>query len=106
MIGMLSVYMTVVFVRVWTHSSQSTLLYVPTLAVCMLAVDQLVVEKPDTTGSREARSLLAMALGFFGRLSSVLPSHDYFDLVAELVDMVGFSNAVAPPNEVGLDSVV
>lgn len=69
-----------------------TLLYVPALAICTLAVQLLVAENPSASSLREGRTLLAMALGFFGRLSSVLLSPDYFDLVAELVDFVGLSN--------------
>lgn len=73
-------------------SCPRTLLYVPALAICILAVQQLVAQTPSAGSLREGRTLLAMALGFFGRLSSVLPSPDYFDLVVELVDFVGLSN--------------
>jgi hypothetical protein len=57
-----------------------------------LAGELLFDEMLDVKGIREGRALLAVALGFFGRLSSTLPSHDYFDLVTELVDLVGLSN--------------
>lgn len=86
-------YLHLLKLRSWSDFSfQRTLLYVPVLALCILAVELLFDEMLDVKGIREGRALLAVALGFFGRMSSILPSHEYFDLVTELVDLVGLSN--------------
>ncbi|KAH7321833.1 hypothetical protein BKA65DRAFT_89456 [Rhexocercosporidium sp. MPI-PUGE-AT-0058] len=60
------------------------LLHVPTLALCTLAVVNVRGNLADLSPQRESRTLSAMAFGFFGRVSVMLPHEEFFDRVMEL----------------------
>lgn len=65
-----------------------TLLHVPTMALCLLAVEKASANPELIARKREGQVLIAMAYGLFGRLSENLPHHNFFELVAELVAMI------------------
>lgn len=65
-----------------------TLLHVPTMALCLLAVEKGNANPELITRKREGQVLIAMAYGLFGRLSEILPHHKFFELVAELVAVI------------------
>lgn len=68
-----------------------TLLHVPTLALCTLAVEHSKAVGSSSiwtspVARREFRALFAISYGFFGRLAGTLPHEDFFDRVTELFD--------------------
>ncbi|KAL1877497.1 hypothetical protein Daus18300_002484 [Diaporthe australafricana] len=60
------------------------LLFLPSICLCKTATQ---VSTHGTAGFEDARAVLAVAHGFFARMSSVLPTVDFFDRVTELVDI-------------------
>ncbi|ETS75362.1 hypothetical protein PFICI_12306 [Pestalotiopsis fici W106-1] len=75
-----------------THLSQitydRTLLHVPTMALCLLAIEKADGNSELDAKKRDGRVLIAMAYGLFGRLAETLPHHKFFEHVADLVSMV------------------
>ncbi|KAE9373181.1 hypothetical protein N431DRAFT_534420 [Stipitochalara longipes BDJ] len=67
------------------------LLHVPTLALCTLAVEHVKGNPMVLSAQRECRALFAMAYGFIGRLSTMLPHDEFFDNVTELFGVVNGS---------------
>lgn len=45
------------------------------------------VSTHGTADFEDARAVLAVAHGFFARMSSVLPTNDFFDRITDLVDI-------------------
>lgn len=60
------------------------LLFVPSISLCRMATQ---VSTHGSVNFEDARAVLAVAHGFFARMSSVLPTIDFFDRVTELVDI-------------------
>ncbi|PVH72007.1 hypothetical protein DL98DRAFT_612108 [Cadophora sp. DSE1049] len=67
------------------------LLHVPTLALCTLAVENVRGNLAGLSTQRESRTLFAMAYGFFGRVSVMLPHDEFFDRVTELFGAVNMA---------------
>ncbi|KAF3765277.1 hypothetical protein M406DRAFT_329199 [Cryphonectria parasitica EP155] len=60
------------------------LLFLPSLSLCKMATQ---VSTHGSADFEDARAVLAVAHGFFARMSSVLPTTEFFDRVTELVDI-------------------
>jgi hypothetical protein len=59
----------------------------PTLALCKLVV-QCIRGGKGSLVHKAVRPVLAVAHGYFARISSIMPAEDFFDEITELVDMV------------------
>ena len=56
--------------------------------MCILAIEHVKGGFGTASVQRECRALFAMAYGFFGRLTPMLPHDEFFDRVAELFEAV------------------
>jgi hypothetical protein len=64
---------------------------VPTLALCTLAVEYVKENgmiASVSSAPHEHRAIFAIAYGFFGRLTEMLPHSAFFDLITELFEAV------------------
>jgi hypothetical protein len=58
--------------------------FLPCFSLCKLVTEVLL---HGTAGFEDARAVLAVAHGYFARISPMLPTHDFFNQVTELIDV-------------------
>jgi hypothetical protein len=58
--------------------------FLPCFSLCKLVTEVLL---HGTAGFDDARAVLAVAHGYFARVSPMLPTHDFFNHVTDLIDV-------------------